>query len=82
MGSNRPCDKDGVLPLLTQEETKSGSARQDAFTQLQKVLATGTLPYLPLLSGNQVAVVGKNISGVQETLDPTYQFRMWLFSKS
>lgn len=82
VGSNRPCDKDGVLPLLTQEETKAGSARQDAFTQLQKTLATGALPYLPLLSGNQVAVVAKSISGVQETLDPTYQFRMWLFSKS
>ncbi len=40
------------------------------------------LPYLPLLSGNQVAVTRPNISGVQETLDPTYQFRMWLFSKS
>lgn len=82
IGSNRPCDKDGVLPLLTQEETKTGAARQQAFTQMQQVLATGTLPYLPLLSGNQVAVVANDISGVQETLDPTYQFRMWLFSKS
>ncbi|MDT4931688.1 MAG: hypothetical protein QOF92_4555, partial [Pseudonocardiales bacterium] len=25
---------------------------------------------------------GTGVSGVQETLDPTYQFRMWLFSKS
>ncbi len=80
--SNRPCDQDGILPLLTKEETQSGSARQDAFTQLQNILATKTLPLLPLLSGKQVAVTGKNISGVQETLDPTYQFRMYLFSKS
>lgn len=80
--TNRPCDKDGVLPLLTTEETKAGDARSAAFTQLQKVLATGTLPLLPLLSGKQVAVTRGNISGVQDTLDPTYQFRMWLFSKS
>ena len=40
------------------------------------------MPYLPLLSGNQVAVTRTNISGVQETLDPTYLFRMWLLSKS
>ncbi len=79
---NRPCDKDGVLPLLTKEETQTGSARTDAFTAIQKKLATGTMPYLPLLSGKQVAVTGKNITGVQETLDSTYQFRMWVISKS
>ena len=28
--SNRPCDKDGVLPLLTTEETKTGSTRLNA----------------------------------------------------
>ncbi len=40
------------------------------------------MPYLPLLSGQQVAVTRDNISGVQETLDPTYQFRMYVISKS
>jgi peptide/nickel transport system substrate-binding protein len=80
--SNRPCDKDGVLPLLTKEETQTGAARQQAFTELQQILATKSLPLLPLLSGKQVAVTAKNISGVQQTLDPTYQFRMYLFSKS
>ncbi len=40
------------------------------------------MPYLPLLSGYQVAVTRTNISGVQETLDPTYQFRFWMLSKS
>jgi peptide/nickel transport system substrate-binding protein len=80
--TNRPCDKDGVLSLLTTEETKPGSDRTAALSQIQKVLATGEMPYLPLLSGKQVAAVRNNISGVQETLDPTYQFRFWLFSKS
>ncbi|MGH8862220.1 MAG: ABC transporter substrate-binding protein [Jatrophihabitantaceae bacterium] len=78
----RPCDKDGMAPLLAQEETKAGAARVSAFTKIQMKLATGQMPYLPLLSGYQVAVTQKNISGVQETLDPTYQFRFWLLSKS
>ena len=81
-GPTAPCVKDGVLPLLTKEETQSGQARAQAFAQIQEKLATGTMPYLPLLSGYQVAVTGTNISGVQETLDPTYLFRMWLLSKS
>jgi peptide/nickel transport system substrate-binding protein len=77
-----PCVKDGVLPLLTQEETQTGDARAQAFTTIQEKLTTGTVPYIPLLSGNQVAVTSKKITGVQETLDATYQFRMWLLSKS
>jgi peptide/nickel transport system substrate-binding protein len=79
---NRPCDKDGLLPLLATEETKSGADRTAAFKTIQEKLATGEMPYLPLLSGKQVAVVRSNVSGVQDTLDPTYQFRFWLFSKS
>ncbi len=39
--TNRPCDKDGVLPLLTQEETQTGAARTQAFAQIQQKLATG-----------------------------------------
>jgi peptide/nickel transport system substrate-binding protein len=81
--SNRPCDKDDIGPLLTKEETTGDTAtRAAAFTQIQQKLATGEMPYLPLLSGYQVAVAGKDIQGIQETLDPTYQFRFWLLSKS
>ena len=79
---NRPCDKDGLLPLLTKEETQSGAARTAVFKQIQDKLATGEMPYLPLLSGKQVAVSRTNINGVQDTLDPTYQFRMYVISKS
>jgi peptide/nickel transport system substrate-binding protein len=79
---NRPCDKDGLTPLLKTEETQTGSARTNAFTAIQSKLATGEMPYLPLLSGNQIAVTAKNVQGVKETLDPTYQFRFWVISKS
>ncbi|HEY8300975.1 MAG TPA: ABC transporter substrate-binding protein [Jatrophihabitans sp.] len=79
---NRPCDKDGMSKLLTIEETHSGATRTEALSKIQKILATGTMPYLPLLSGYQVAVTRTNVSGVQETLDATYQFRFWMLSKS
>jgi peptide/nickel transport system substrate-binding protein len=80
--TNRPCDKDAVAAALATEETKSGGDRTAAFKEIQDKLANGQIPYLPLLSGKQVAAVRSNVSGVQETLDPTYQFRFWLFSKS
>ena len=80
--TNRPCDQEGILPLLTKEETTPGAARMQAIAEIQQKLATGVLPLLPLLQGSQVAVTQPSISGVQDTLDPTYQFRFWLFSKS
>lgn len=79
---SRPCDKDALAPLLKEEETHTGSAADAALAKIQSKLATGEMPYLPLLSGYQVAVTRTNISGVQETLDPTYQFRFWMLSKS
>lgn len=78
----RPCDKDKLAPLLKEEETHTGAAADAALAKIQQILATGEMPYLPLLSGYQVAVTRTNISGVQETLDPTYQFRFWMLSKS
>ena len=80
--TERPCDKDGLSKDLTTEATTSGSGRDDALSNIQKKLATGQLPYLPLLEGQQVAAVRSNVSGVDQTLDPTFQFRFWLFSKS
>lgn len=80
--SNRPCDSDKMAQPLMTEETTSGSGRMAALQQIQKTLATGELPYLPLLEGQQVAVTRDNISGVQDTLDIAFLFRFWLFSKS
>ncbi len=78
---NRPCDLDRVQPLLTTLRTGTDAARAVALQQLQKVLATGTMPYLPLLAGKQVAVTRGNVSGVQETLDTTSRFRLWLLRR-
>ena len=78
----RPCDKDGVLPLITTEKTASGAARTAALAQIQKISATGELPTLPLLQGKQVAVTGPTVTGVNKTLDGSFLFRIWVISKS
>ena len=80
--TNRPCDQDGVLPLLKTETTQSGAARTQALAKLQTIEATKTMPTLPLLQGKQVAVTGTNVTGVADTLDPTYEFRFWLLDKT
>ena len=79
--TNRPCDSDAVAKDLSTEATTSGAARTTALTNIQNKLATGEMPFLPLLQGQQVAAVTQNINGVQDTLDPAFLFRMWLFSK-
>jgi peptide/nickel transport system substrate-binding protein len=79
---NRPCDKDKMSTPLMTEETKTGSARTAAFEQAQKTLASGQMPYLPLLQGEQIAVARSNVSGVTDTLDISFIFRFWMLSKS
>jgi peptide/nickel transport system substrate-binding protein len=78
----RPCDKDGVLPLLAKEQTESGDARVQAIEQIQKDTTNGTLPTLPLLQGKQIAVTGTDVTGVDKTLDATFLFRFWLIGKT
>jgi peptide/nickel transport system substrate-binding protein len=80
--TNRPCDKDQMAKPLTTEQTTTGSGRTAAFTQIQKTLATGQLPYLPMLEGQQIAVAGTSVSGVSDTLDISFLFRFWMLSKS
>lgn len=78
----RPCDKDGVLPLLTTEQTESGDARIKAIEEIQKISASGVMPTLPLLQGKQIAVTGTNVTGAEDTLDATFLFRFWKLGKN
>ncbi|MEO7126633.1 MAG: ABC transporter substrate-binding protein [Nakamurella sp.] len=79
---SRPCDKDGVLPLITTEQTKTGQERIDAIEKIQQISASGEMPTLPLLQGKQIAVTGTKVTGVQDTLDSTFLFRFWKIGKS
>ncbi len=70
-----------VNTLLDQElgETDA-AAREDQIGQLQDIVAED-VPLIPSWNGQNVAVSTPAISGVEETLDPTYIFRFWMISK-
>ncbi|MCW2796655.1 ABC transporter substrate-binding protein [Nocardioides sp.] len=73
---------DKVNTLLDQElgETDE-AARNDEIGQLQDIVAED-VPLIPSWNGQNVAVASKSMSGVADTLDPTYIFRFWMISKS
>ncbi len=56
------------------------AARADEFGQLQDLVARD-VPVLPSWNGKNVAVSTDAMTGVEETLDPTYIFRIWDISK-
>jgi peptide/nickel transport system substrate-binding protein len=70
-----------VNQLLDQELAETDEdARNDLIGQLQDIAAED-VPMIPSWFGKNVAVAGQGVSGVEETLDPTYIFRMWEISK-
>ncbi len=73
---------DEVNTLLDKElgETDE-AARADQIGQLQDIVAED-VPLIPSWNGQNVAVATDKMSGVEETLDPTYVFRFWGISKS
>jgi peptide/nickel transport system substrate-binding protein len=48
--------------------------------QLQD-LAAQDVPLIPSWFGKNIAVAGPGMNGVEETLDPTYIFRLWQINK-
>ncbi|CAN5468829.1 ABC transporter substrate-binding protein [soil metagenome] len=73
---------DEVNSLLDQAlgETDE-AARADEIGQLQDIVAED-VPLIPSWNGQNVAVATDKMSGVEETLDPTYIFRFWGITKS
>ena len=61
--------------------TTDKAARTKIIEQIQDDEAKD-LSTLPLLQGAQVAVVGSNVSGARQTLDPSFKFRYGALSKS
>jgi peptide/nickel transport system substrate-binding protein len=70
-----------VNTLLDQElgETDA-AAREELIGQLQDIVAED-VPIIPSWNGQNVAVATGAMSGVEDTLDPTYIFRFWMISK-
>lgn len=71
-----------VNKLLDQELAETDTAkREEIIGQLQDIVAKD-VPLIPSWNGKNVAVAVDGVTGVKETLDPTYIFRLWLVKKS
>ncbi len=74
-------DNPQVQDLINQQ---LGETDRDKRTQLIEDIQAkvgADLSTLPLLQGAQVAVVGKDVSGTDKTLDPSFKFRYAALSK-
>jgi peptide/nickel transport system substrate-binding protein len=74
-------DNKTVQDMIAQQLTTTDkSARDKLIGDIQTAVAKD-LPTLPLLQGAQVAVSGKDVKGVQSTLDASFKFRLGVLSK-
>ncbi|HEY8280924.1 MAG TPA: ABC transporter substrate-binding protein [Leifsonia sp.] len=74
-------DNPEVQSLIAQQAgTTDKAARTKLIEEIQAKVGAD-LSTLPLLQGAQVAVVGKNVSGADKTLDPSFKFRYAALSK-
>jgi peptide/nickel transport system substrate-binding protein len=55
--------------------------RSDTFAEIQKITAED-VPLLPVWQGKQIAATRDNVTGVEETFDPSFTFRFWVVGKS
>ncbi len=73
---------DEVNKLVEEERAETDEqARGEIIGQLQDITAQD-VPLVPSWFGKNVAVSTPQMQGVEETLDPTYIFRLWEISKS
>ena len=61
--------------------TTDEAEREQAYTEIQQIAAE-EVPTLPIWQGKQVGAAVDGVSGVEETFDPSFTFRMWMISKS
>ncbi|MGH2953790.1 MAG: ABC transporter substrate-binding protein [Solirubrobacterales bacterium] len=66
--------------LATEKAETDDAAREEAFARIQEIGAED-VPTIPIWEGDQVAAVADGVEGVEETFDPSFQFRYWLISK-
>lgn len=66
--------------ILEQAVTVDPAARTALIEQIQDTVA-GDLSTVPYLQGAQVAVVGKDVKGTEDTLDASFKFRYGALSK-
>ena len=74
--SNPQIDKQ----LSIEQGTTDKATRAKAFAEIQRLAAQDT-PTIPIWQGGQVAAVRDGVSGVEETFDAAYLFRLWVITK-
>ena len=67
------------IPESRREADRSAATK--TFQRIQDSVATD-VPVLPIWQGKQIAAVRDGITGVDQTFDPSFQFRYWLIEKS
>ncbi|MGH2756473.1 MAG: ABC transporter substrate-binding protein [Actinomycetota bacterium] len=67
--------------LAQQKASTDPDEREQIFQQIQQ-LAVEDIPIIPIWQGDQVGVVREGVTGVEDTFDPSFQFRYWLIGKS
>ena len=71
-----------VNDLVGKEQGETDKAKREAILgQIQDIVAED-VPLIPSWNGKNVAVASKSMSGVKDTLDPTYIFRLWMIGKN
>jgi len=73
---------DGEMSKLLDSERIDGdqASREATLGKIQDRLAD-VIPYLPLLTGSQVAIANDDVQGVDDTLDASFKFRFTSLSK-
>lgn len=66
--------------LNQQQQTTDEQERAEAFERIQEIGAEDA-PTVPIWQGDQIAAVREGVEGVQDTFDPSFQFRYWLIGK-
>jgi peptide/nickel transport system substrate-binding protein len=71
-----------VQDLITKEQTDTNeTSRLATIGELQTEVAKD-LPTLPLLQGDQIAIVRKGVTGADKTLDPSFKFTYGFLAKT
>ena len=71
-----------MTKLLNEQRTEPDKAvREENIGEIQQRLAE-QVPYLPLLTGRQVAIARDGVTGADKTLDASFKFRFTSLSKN
>jgi peptide/nickel transport system substrate-binding protein len=71
-----------VNELVAEEQATADPADREPIIEELQMITAEDVPLIPSWVGKNVAVAGPQMSGVEETLDPAFIFRLWTVTKS